>query len=747
MATRDKRSSSEPGITLEDAIHELDLFMEDALDYRSSELEDKWEVAEKYYNGYTDLEEFVGRSNVVKTEVRDAIRNTMPSIMRILLQSRMPVQYYPVSPQHGEWVEQQGEFVQQLFQKNDGYFQLYTAILESLKLKIGVLKAFWESDPLPEFFKYTGVPFDVIEQLIDDPLMEVDDFEEEDQPQLGSGITLYTVTGNKVHENGKIVIEAVPNYEFFITGECNSIEQAIRWGVHGQSQIISVSEAMDNGLDYDGNWLDLDAEDPELSDHGGSSQERRDYVKDSPNDNPSNDVLRHQFLLTECYVSYDMQNTGKQQLYRFWLAGTSYKYLDHEQVDDSPYSIVTPIPKPFTVYGDSMADLTINEQDTGSSILRGIVDNFHASNDAKIAADPTKTNFDDIMNPALNSPIRKRAGDTLQVIQIPFTGQAGLGVLQYLDQDVQNKVGITKAAQGLDPDAMQSTDKQAVMNTIMTSQGQTELMVRNIIETALIRLFRRVLKLSIQHQQPLQMMRTKGKVIPVNTQMFDPDAAAIPNVGLGTASPQQKQQSLSMVYEQQKEYMQTLGPNNPFTSFAQMYNTLEDILEASSLYNTSRYFNVVTPEIEKVWAQEQAKKQQEQQQMAEKNRPLDPSKAFMEIEKAKREVDKYKLTTDQYNKERERALTALTKAEELDIKRDDQIQNRVIKLAEVGISKEENRIKREQAANNAKLAEGVKAATKPASETPPEVDIAPLEDLVKEGQETDQEPAPGRMTR
>ena len=734
------RDRSTPGITLEDAVNEINLFMEDANDYRSSELEGKWENAERYYKGYTDLEEFVGRSNVTKTEVRDAIRNTMPSVMRTLLQSRKPVEYYATSPAHGEWVEQQSEYCTQLFHKNNGYKQLYTAILEAFKLKIGILKTFWESDPLPEYFSYTGVPMDTVEQLIDDPLMEVDDFEESEATQLGD-VELYDVEGYKIHENGKIVIEAVPNYEFFITGECSSIEDAIRWGVHGQSRIASVSEAMDYGLDYDGDWLELDAEDPELSDHGGSSQERREYVKDSPNDNPSTDVLRHQFLLTECYISYDMKGTGRQQLYRFWLAGTSYQYLAHEEVSESPFDLVVPIPETFTVYGQSIADLTINEQDTGSSLLRAIVDNAHAANDAKIAADPAKTNFDDLMNPALNAPIRKRAGDTLQVIQIPFTGQGALGILQYLDQDVQNKVGITKAAQGLDPDAMQSTDKQAVMNTIMTSQGQTELMVRNIIESCLIPMFRRLLRLSIAHQSPIQMMRTKGKVIPVDTRMFDPDAAATPNVGLGTASPQQQQASLSFIYAQQKEYMQTLGPNNPFTSFAQMYNTLEDLLESSGQHNTSRYFNVVTPEIEKQWGQAQEKKQQQQQAMAEKNRPLDPSKAFVAIEDKKREIDKYKIASEARDKERARALTALVKDEDLDIKRDEMKQNRVIKLAEINQKRLEVQIKAEQAANDSGIKQITKEKPTPAPNTSTEG-----QDLTKPADAPDAT-AQGRMTR
>ena len=41
------RSRSTPGITLEDAVNEINLFMEDANSYRSSELEGKWENAER----------------------------------------------------------------------------------------------------------------------------------------------------------------------------------------------------------------------------------------------------------------------------------------------------------------------------------------------------------------------------------------------------------------------------------------------------------------------------------------------------------------------------------------------------------------------------------------------------------------------------------------------------------------------------------------------------------------------------
>lgn len=711
--TAQEADEEKPGIALTDAVAEVSDLIDEAIEFKVSFMEPDWATAERYYNGFTDLEEFEGRSNVTKTEVRDAIRNMLPSIMRILFHSRKPVGYKPSSVTHAMWVDQQAEYACDIFVKNNGYMTLYQAILEALKLKIGPIKTWWESNPEPEFFRYTAVPMTVVEQLIDDPLTEVSTFEQA-ETQLGE-VEVYNVTGYRLYENGRIISEAVPNYEFFISQNCNSIEMALEQGVHGHQRIITVAQAMAMGLEYD-SWLDLDFEDPETNNHQSSSQERRKYQKKEPNSVKSKDVLKHQFLLTEAYVKYDMEDEGHPQVYKFLLGGTNYTYLHHEQVDDSPYALVIPIPIQFTAYGHSVADLTITEQDTSTSILRATVDNAHAANNVKIAADPQKTNFEDLLNPAINAPIRKRSGDTLQTVQIPSTAQAMLGVLGYLDQDIQNKIGITKAAQGLDPDALQSTDKDAVLNTIMTAQGQTELMVRNIVETGLIRLFRILLKLTVRHQSPIQMMQVKGKVIPVDTRMFDVDAVAYPNVGLGTASPLQKQSALSFIYQEQKMAMKEYGPNNPFTSYAQMYNTLEDMLEANGIYNVERYFNIVTPGVEKQWAEAQEKAKQEMAKQQAENAPMDPSKAFMQVEQGKREVETLKAIGEQRDKERQRALQALIEAEKADLERDKMDQNRIMTLLELGQEQANAEIEAQQQSNDAKstpLKKGAVNGTRP----------------------------------
>ena len=246
---------------------------------------------------------------------------------------------------------------------------------------------------------------------------------------------------------------------------------------------------------------------------------------------------------------------------------------------------------------------------------------------------------------------------------------------------------------------MQSTDKNAVMNTIMTGQGQTELMVRNIIETGLIRIFKILLRLSIRHHSPIRLMKTKGKVIPVNIRNFDADAIAMPAVGLGTASPMQKQAALTFIYNEQKQTMDKFGPNNPFTSYSQIYNTLEDLMEANSIHDVGRYFNIVTPEVEAQWAKSQEEAMKQQQQAAQENAPMDPSKAFLTVETQKRQIDKMRIVADSRKGAADNELKAIQTSEELDIKRDALVQERVIELAKIAQQDQNDSIKQEQKDN------------------------------------------------
>ena len=82
---------NEFGVTLDEVTSELGYLVEQGSNFMFSEFEQDWEIAEAYYAGGSTLKTEEGRSTMVKTEVRDAIRSLMPNMMRVLLQARKPV--------------------------------------------------------------------------------------------------------------------------------------------------------------------------------------------------------------------------------------------------------------------------------------------------------------------------------------------------------------------------------------------------------------------------------------------------------------------------------------------------------------------------------------------------------------------------------------------------------------------------------------------------------------------------------
>jgi hypothetical protein len=128
-----------------------------------------------------------------------------------------------------------------------------------------------------------------------------------------------------------------------------------------------------------------------------------------------------------------------------------------------------------------------------------------------------------------------------------------------------------------------------------------------------------------------------------------------------------------------------------------MYNTLEDMMEANSIHNVGRYFNMVTPDVEKQWAQQQEQQQKAMLEQQQKNQPMDPSKAYLTVEAQRAEVKKLEIVKDGQKTAAEMRLKALATQEELDIKRDELALKTNVETAKIGL--EAAQTKEEQKSN------------------------------------------------
>jgi hypothetical protein len=409
--------------------------------------------------------------------------------------------------------------------------------------------------------------------------------------------------------------------------------------------------------------------------------------------------MSRRFLLTEAYVYADLNKSGSMQLYCLHLGGTNYELLGYYRETESPFDLIVHDINSFSPMGYSVSDTLSPSQDVITSVLRGMVDNVHASNNPRIAANTSQVNMDDLMNHSIGHPIRMKGNNAqVQVVSIPNQIQSALPMLTWLEQDAQNKVGVTKASQGLDPNAMQSTDKDAVRNTIQLGQGQVELAVRNIIETGIIPIFKKLLRLSIAHKDRLQIVHTRGKYVPVDLLMFNPNLYASPEVGLGTATQEMQLMGLQNTLQIQKEMMGMLGVNNPMVTLSNIYNTIEDIVKGYGLDNVGRYFNLVDPQVEAQFSQMKA---QEAAQAAKEAKPVDPGTAMIKIEEIKANTDKITKLVDARTDALRLKLAALEANADDDYRRDKMAQDMQVEKAKIAaksfVELDTNEVKREQA--------------------------------------------------
>lgn len=663
METDVPEMDEEIGVSIDTAADQLASDVQKAVNFITETFQEDWEDAQDFYNGESDVAKVANRSSATHTAVRDAIRNARPSLLRIFLHADTINEFIPESTQTAPLAKAQSKYVNQLFFRSGGSRALYDVIQDALLKKYGVLKYWYEEDDQLQTIELRNISPEEFQQLEQSPDVQLSNVT---LGQSYGGIQLINVDATATSTYGCIKIKHVNLTTFFFDENATSTRPG-DFRVMGHSEEMVKGDVVNMGYDITMDALDgIDTHDPETQSHSGEAEKRRGKTKESaaPHQDPTMELV----LITEVFARFDLDGTGVPQLYKFILGGTNYDYLAHEPAMNVDYGVLPIDPEPGLLWGKSIFDVLRERQNVMTSLLRATVDNAHLSNTRRLAVHEQLVNLDDVLNTALGAPIRVRAQGQIQEIGTQSTVGAMLPLLQYLQTDAETQVGVTNAAMGLDHDALQSTTKEAALNTIQLSQGQIETMARNLAE-GLEEVFRGILKLSLWNLPPQQMMEQAGQYLPIDQTLFQPDLYMRPNVGLGTGDDMTKLQGYQAILQNQLLVMERLGAVNPVVGLDKVYNTIEDMTQIYGIHDVSRYFETVTPEMSQQFAQQIAQSQQEA-----KDRQLDPGTALLEAEKIKAELRTKEIILEAKLKARDadldRELEALKAADESDIKRD-----------------------------------------------------------------------------
>lgn len=641
--------------------------MMDAVDFVESEVAEDRIKAQRYFNGEVDIGEEEGRSKVVATKVRDAIRSIKPSLLRVFLSTDRPVEFVPTGPEDVKFAEQATKYVQYKFQEVGGYDILNDVFHDAMLKKVGIVKVYWDTYQEAETYTFNNLndmEFSVIANEDDIEVIEHSTKIEMELDEYGMEVEMprHDLKVSKINEMGKLCVEAVPPEEFFVDRNAKSVDDAY---IVGHRTEMRVSDLVAMGYDFD--------EVSELSGLGHSDTfsdveryERQGYEDDYSSENPLDPSMRV-VAVTEAFMKIDVNGTGVAEMQKIVLGGNAYKYLRHEPWGDKPFAVFEIDPEPHTFHGRSIADLIMNDQDASTAMLRGVLDNVALTNNPRTEILDGSVNVDDMLNNEIGGIVRVKVGGAIQPLTVPFVAGDTLLAMQYYDAEIENKLGISKASLGLNPDALQATTATAVNATMQGAAGQTEVIARNLAEGGVKQMFKLMLKLIIENCDEEQMMRVSGNAYePVDPRSWNKKMDVTANVGLGTGREDQRNGALQKALEMQMQIFQGYGPQNGLVTMTQIRNTIADMLALNGVRNADRYFSAMTPEME----QQMMSQQQGQQPQ------MDQATAYLQAEQLKAEA---KAQTDMARLQ----IDAQKAVSADDRERDKMDQDLLIKAAEI----------------------------------------------------------------
>jgi len=199
--------------------------------------------------------------------------------------------------------------------------------------------------------------------------------------------------------------------------------------------------------------------------------------------------------------------------------------------------------------------------------------------------------MEDVLNTEVGGIIRQRSAGQVQPISMPFVGKEAFPVLTYMDEIKQSRTGISKAAAGLDADALQSSTASAVNATVNAAAQHIEMIARIFAETGMKSLFKGILRLVCKNQDRERIIRLRNEFVPIDPRWWDATMDVSVSVALGRGSDNERMMMLRQLGEMQKEAIAQMGPNNPLTDMRKLYNTLAEMTKLAGFKDTQKFWS------------------------------------------------------------------------------------------------------------------------------------------------------------
>ena len=647
--------------------------LEDAVSYIDSDVSPIRAKGTEYYRGDPFGNEEDGRSQVVAMEVRDTVSAMLPSLMKVFFSTENVVEYVPRGPEDVAGAQQATDYANYVFTSdNNGFMTTYALFKDSLVRKCGIAKYWWEEVEEVKIEEYSGLDDQTLQVLMQEGAevkIVVSYPEPGAMPQMDmtTGLPMpvpmiHDVEIKRNTRDGRIRIMAVPPEELILDRRARSFDDA---GIIAHRQMATVSDLIAMGYDQEEIEENISSTDLDSNDEYLARQPLSTTFGAADSLNP----MQRRVLYIEAYMRVDFDGDGIPELRKICCMGSGYTMVRNLPASYIPFVDFPCDPEPHTSPLEAMSifDITHDIQEIKSEIMRNTLDSLAQSIHPRTAVVEGQVNIDDVLNNETGAIIRMRAPGMVQPFSSPFVGQPAFAMMDYMDQMREDRTGMSKAAMGLDADALQSTTKAAVAATVSASQSRLELQAR-ILAEGMKKLFKGILYLMTTHQDKPRMVRLRNEWVQIDPRVWDASMDVNVNIGLGNGDVNEKINALNIIMQKQEQIMAQFGPMNQIASLPMYIRTLQKAIELSGYKDASSYFNTLPADFQMPQEQPQQTPEQVLAQVQAQSIQADIQKKAAELE-----LQREKMIRDDDYRRDQLAQDLMLKKYELELKYGTQI--------------------------------------------------------------------------
>lgn len=578
---------------------QVGIYYNSAIGYHEGELGVRARMGWEYYYGNLPEPVTRGSSRWVDRSVWESCNGVLQELISVFTSSENAVKFSPMHSRDGINALASTAMVNKiLLRENEGYNVLHDAFKECLVTRNSFIKRYWKvtkqtfseefenmsKDELDLYLE--GLEGDIIEFTSEVAVGTVvdEDGDETEAPEQGSEQT-ETFSGKVVYEVTKegVCVEYVPFEQVIIEPTARTLSDA-NYIAHRVRK--SKDELITMGFDKE----------TIESINAGSSDIESGVIANSRvnNMNPLNvsdvvmtgDEKSDQVWLHEHYIKSSLPMGKLEILQVFTING---QILEVNRVNEFPFETFTPFPVPGSIWGESVFDITKDIQDLNTSLIRGMIDNIMNANFRRYSAIKGQYDRESLLN--------NRPGGVIEMSQVgavtPFPYHqlpAGIdGLLEYINSKKEERTGVSKVGQGLDPNVFKNDNSTATVNMVMTAaQNRLRMVARNIAQRGMMNLMLSIYNLVRTNGTKSFTVETAQGSIQIDPRQLPVRNEMIVSVAVGDGERRERAaalQSVMMAMTQTPQLQQFLQPNNAYYLATQLF-------ESMGIYDTENY---VTP--------------------------------------------------------------------------------------------------------------------------------------------------------